>query len=291
MSLAPPVFEGAGTYNNPYKINSASDLNKLRILVNASTAPYSDFGVFYQQTTHIDLSAYSPWSHIGLNSSYPFKGLYNGNGYKISNITVQPSSLDTGLFGFTGNATLQNIVIESGSITSNRWVGGIVGYAANSNIAGCVNKATITSTGGFAGGIVGYFYRSVGSIYLTDCANFGAINANGTTTNQKYGGGIAGTIAGSGFTNILITRLFNAGAVTTNQSNVIYAIHGAGALGYLSSSYFDSDTTLAPTQAGATGIVTANCLGENALNTGNLTNLGKIYWKTTAGYPVPINTK
>lgn len=289
MSLTPPVFEGAGTYNNPYKINSASDLNKLRILVNASTAPYSDLGVFYMQTTHIDLSAYSPWSHIGLNLSHPFKGLYNGNGYKISNITVQPSSLDTGLFGFTGNATLQNIVIESGSITSNRWVGGIVGYAHNTNISGCINKAIITSTGGFAGGIVGYFLRSSGSIYLIDCANFGAVNANGTIAGQKSGGGIAGALAGVAY--ISVSRLFNAGSITTTQNDVIYAIHGSGASGYLTNSYFDSDTTLAPTQAGATGIVTANCLGENALNTGNLTNLGKIYWKTTAGYPVPINTK
>jgi len=289
MSLTLPIFEGAGTYNNPYRINNAKDLNQLRIYVNTGASPYADLGTVYQQTTDIDLSAYSPWSHIGLNSSYPFKGLYNGNGYKISNITVQPSGLDTGLFGSAEKATLQNIIIESGNITSNRWVGGIVGCASNTNISGCINKAIITSTGGFAGGIVGYFIRRSGSIYLIDCANFGAINANGTITNQKYGGGIAGALSGVAY--ISVSRLFNAGSITTTENDVIYAIHGSGASGYLTNSYFDSDTTLAPTQAGATGIVTANCLGENALNAGNLTNLGKIYWKTTAGYPVPINTK
>ena len=75
---------GAGTEADPYQVWTAADLNGVR------DYPSSHF----IQMKHIDLSVYLDWSPIGnvnieeMNYDPAFSGSYDGNGYKISNLTV-----------------------------------------------------------------------------------------------------------------------------------------------------------------------------------------------------------
>lgn len=290
-----PPFNGAGTFSNPYKIDNATQLNQLRIYVNTSIAPYSNAGIYYEQTKAIDLAGYANWTPIGsLALSKAFSGIYNGQGYAISNLTTSGTGT-RGLFGMTIAATLQNIVISSGTVAASGdggWAAGIVAYAINTSISGCSNSASITCTtstsSGLVGGICGYFERGSGALYILDCANYGAINANMTTTNStKYGAGIVAYIAGT-VSYVLTGRLFNSGAVTRSASATINAVANNG---NLVSCYRDSDTSSAAGGTGITDRATANCTGSTALGTGKCTLLGTLNWKTTVGYPVPINTK
>lgn len=64
----------------------------------------------------LDLSNYTNWQPIG-NSSAPFSGQFDGNGFIIKNLTIsRPNELYQGLFGYissTGvitNLTLENAV-------------------------------------------------------------------------------------------------------------------------------------------------------------------------------------
>ena len=61
----------------------------------------------------------------------------------------------------------------------------LVGVAFNTKVTGCYNKASITSTTNNSttgcGGLIGNTYRNAGTMVITDCTNFGVVNANMTS--------------------------------------------------------------------------------------------------------------
>lgn len=84
-------------------------------------------------TADIDLSGIN-WTPIGVYSddtfskyfdqnSHMYSGIFDGNGYVISNLTIDASTsddvnLENGLFGRTNYATLKNIRIKNANISS-----------------------------------------------------------------------------------------------------------------------------------------------------------------------------
>ena len=108
---------GSGTPINPYQVWSANDLNQIRegseLYPNAMTSHYI-------QMEHIDLSGYSSgegWNPIG-TIDIPFKGSYDGNYFKISNLTInRPTGDNQSLFGYCENIWyIKNITIENSNV-------------------------------------------------------------------------------------------------------------------------------------------------------------------------------
>lgn len=154
-----------------------------------------------------------------------FKGTLDGKGHTISNLKA--SSAKTGLFyrdfyGIARNivfknanisgsgdcgvlagvissdtAYVENITVDSCTVTSSGNAGGIAGWA-DCTIKNClVKNSTITSTGSNAGGIVGEGQQNNGKGLIYNC---GSIGNTVTAGAGKYSGKIIGDGLGGGMT-------------------------------------------------------------------------------------------
>ena len=214
------LFEGEGTEQNPYLIQSAEDMWALSYYTKGKS--FTDSNTYFMLTQDIDLSAEN-WvpicssAEVGwVSSANSFKGNFDGNGKTITfvgNYTgdTWAKGLFSGISGYVhdlilkgdittemgrvgslasmalSNARIENITSYVNITAGNNQVGGIIGYIADPGvkITNCVNYGTITGRE-LVGGIVGGSWQNV--VY-TDCVNHGNITA--TTIHV---GGIAGEI-------------------------------------------------------------------------------------------------
>ena len=218
---------GNGTEQNPYLIDSASQLAYLAQSVNSGIM-YTDS--FFMLTADIDLNRI-PWTPIGQNLTNFFIGSFNGNNHEISNLNIvdtvyRSGIVYVGLFGYVLDAHIYNILISenseilvSFSSSSNFYAGGIVGYAYNSKINNCYNKSKVSvfalSSYGFAGGILAY--GAAGS-KIYNSKNSGVIRSS--SSGIAYGGGIYAHSDNSGF---LVLNSYNHGSIFVNASKYAYA--------------------------------------------------------------------
>lgn len=162
------TLKGEGTEENPYLISSLHDFKLFRTLVNQGT----DFETEYvKQTADIDLSSIDNWKPIGVYGKEKyFSGTYDGNGYKISNMTITyDEDKDGGYVGMFGllYGTVVNVTLENCDI-SGLYIGGIASNAAE--YSSIINCTVIGKLNGVkrAGGIVD---NSAGNILncVTEC--------------------------------------------------------------------------------------------------------------------------
>jgi len=92
---------GTGTKADPYLIESPEQLDGVR----------QNLDKHFGQITDIDLSGYSSgegWHPIG-DEENPFTGTFDGDGYKITNLTInRPEKINIGLFGYIDKSTIKN---------------------------------------------------------------------------------------------------------------------------------------------------------------------------------------
>lgn len=200
-----------------YDISNAKQLAGLAQLVNGG----EDFnGATLNLMTDIDLNNIE-WTPIG--GSNRFTGAtFNGNGYTIKNLTVTEDSIFFyGLFGWTENVKLTNVIVEDGNIISN---GGEVGMLVadmigNSNVYQCYTSGTVVFTDGIADAVGGI----VGQIYNDSDGSYASIKESGSsvsiTSNQggQYGG-IIGWISTYDNSLFEITDCYYAGKLTVSNS-------------------------------------------------------------------------
>lgn len=99
----------------------------------------------------IDLSGYN-WDVVGTIAN-PFTGELNGNGHKITNLSLDRDTYDyVGLIGRMQGGKISNLGLENANVLGKMWVGGIVGY----NYGGSVENSYVT------GKVTGY--SDVGAI-------------------------------------------------------------------------------------------------------------------------------
>ena len=184
-----------------YQIATAEQLARMRDMVNNG----SGSTLYYELTADIDLDN-KDWTPIGYGTSHLattlFKGTFDGNGHKVSNVNITTATEGgTGFFGTVYGATVKNLGIENINITvSTGNIGGMVGraigtftncYVKNSTIC---NTTTTTgseySTG--VGGFVGYAWGAV------DATNCYAYNIDITAPPRGKLGGFTGRDEGSG---------------------------------------------------------------------------------------------
>jgi len=157
-------------------------------------------GFTFNLSSDVDMSVFTVWRPIGCED-FPFSGVFNGNGYKISNLCGAGSGL-VGLFGYVSGsgADIKNVaVVDSSWYTTNNNVGGIVGILGGSaTVEICYSECGISGEN-YVGGIVG---KSTGTSYIKNCYNkYGVAGA-------EYVGGIIGSNGGS-----TISTCYNVGAV------------------------------------------------------------------------------
>ena len=132
------------------------------------------------------------WTPIG-NDSNRYTGTFDGGGYTISNLTIDISKDDVGLFDYVGNGgTVKNLNLAGVSISGSSSVGGVAGNNRG-NIQGCMVSGNVSGSDQ-VGGVVGYNYETVEGC----CFVSGSVSGNGDV-GGVVGCNYYGTITGCCF--------------------------------------------------------------------------------------------
>lgn len=208
-----------------------------------------------------------------------FIGKFDGIDYNIFGLTIDNNSKsNTGLFGETNGATINNVTLVGGKITGGNNTGALVGHAINSTITNVVNSAEVNgdiNVGGFIG-------ASTNSI-VENAVNTGSVHSDGGYDNKggtvSSVGGLIGSMTGASQKNSQLTgNSYNLGNVSGNGYNV------GGLVGHAVNSTIGDDTNLvynrldvtgAYNVGGIVGNMTASTV-QNAENSGTVLASGSV---------------
>lgn len=196
-------YGGYGTADNPYtitnwtqlqNINNNSDVfqgGKFFNLVNNLSSSTSDYTTYNSGTG---------WNPIGVDYTNRFIGVFDGRGFTISDLYINRTSDNQGLFGLTDSATtIRNIGLLNVNISGYNNLGGVVGInrgkIENSYTTGTINGI------GRLGGLVGMNYET------------NAIIENSYSKADIIGSEIVGGLIGYNYTNASIKNSYASGTV------------------------------------------------------------------------------
>jgi len=268
---------GDGTENDPYQIESLENL--YWIAADDDVIPDPDqetrWQSHYIQTADIDATdtenwfTGEGWKPIGFNG-ISFSGHYDGGNHIIDQLYINAPELNfVGLFGFTSNATLENIGLTDVSINGDVNVGSLAGRAGITTINNCYSTGQVTAQGNWnVGGLVGRSFVSTVTDSYSECEVNGYLEVGGLigsggnsiincysigdVNGEKYVGGLSGSFSGS------IENSYSTGDVTASDRAY------GGLVGYISvaitvlNSYYDYEEVLVN--------------GENVITIGALDN-------------------
>ena len=164
-------------------IKTAEDLNNIR----------NDLSGKYILMDDIDLSSYENWEAIG-DYGNEFTGIFDGNGYVITNLTINnPDNDYQGLFGRTAaQAEIRNVGLENVNVSGNNYVGGLVGNSSASSdfINNCYVTGTVTGKKSVGGLIGTNKYNAIIDCFSTAVVsgqeNVGGLIGEMDTSSQNY---------------------------------------------------------------------------------------------------------
>ena len=234
--------------------------------------------IYGELKSDIELSSDENWIPIG-SSENPFLGYFSGNNHTVSNLNINATTDNQGLFGVvegTANnvwCTITNLVVE-GNITSSECnVAGIAGKATLTKFENCVNKATVesisTASNVAVAGIAGY----VTNVDMKYCYNAGSITASSGVA------GIAGYETESD--NFYeYAYCINSGIITggTNYSSII-GIANSSLYVYACANYGE----IISTTDNETGCIIGTCMtsGAEITEVSDILSVGPIETKGT----------
>ena len=282
MTTLASVDESKALTSGTYSISTAEELAKLATMTNNGLIGTDTEFVL---ANDIDLQAWCDahaatggWEPIGIyyegtkDYSKTFQGVFDGNGYEITNLVMNPSNNSPypyyyGLFGFVRQATIKNVGISSAEVMCTQYesaMGNIVGYSQNSSIENCYVQDSSVKAYSNAGLIAGNISGSV----LKDCYSSGEATA---TYNRV--GGLAGTFARSS----LIENCFSSASIV--KGYLADGNNAGGLVGYSylgtnvikNSAYIDSSNTanslFVDGNDYSTTVVLTNCYTDNLSKT------------------------
>ncbi len=316
------LFVGEGTIENPYQISTQSLLEIININLAAHYILTNDIdlaGIIYTKAVIApDTSTSSGFQGTA------FTGSFNGNGFKIKNLTINGGANDyIGLFGQIGSGGMvKNLGIEGGDISGRNYIGGLAGSGGtntNCYTTGSVNGAN------YVGGLTG----SDGT--NTNCYTTGSVNGasdvgglvgrnfSSTNTNCYATGSVSGTyyvggLVGNNFfgtntncyANGTVTGASNVGGLTgygSGTNNNCYAtgrVSGTSNVGGLTGSrsgtnnncFWDIETSEQVSIYGGTGITTAQMKDINTFIAAGwdfayeeANGIHDVWYMGTIGYP------
>lgn len=205
-------WEGSGTEEDPYLIQTAEELWGLSYAANASLtyngigASAQTFeGVYFRLTTNIDLNGVD-WEPIGhattASTSNNFKGFFDGNNHIIIGLASADNAPGAnngnnrwkGLFGVVENGMVSNLTVR-GQMSGGIYVGGIISHMINATASNLVAEIHINAGKQYVGGVIGFATDST----LVNVVNYGEVNPynhSSTTANIKMGGVVGQSTGG-----------------------------------------------------------------------------------------------
>lgn len=275
IPLAGAYSGGNGTFEDPYHITTAKDLLDL------GNKP-SDYDKHFILMADIDLASrifkravVAPGNVVGSRrrakysrhdvDGAKFKGLFDGNGHRIINLTMAGHTC-LGLFGaLDTGAVIKNLRLEHVQIESmgGRGVGGLVAWNSGA-VLNCKSSGAVIG-GEFLGGLTGYNDGSISNCYSTSKVtgttksgglvgyNNGAISncyCTGPTTGDTHVGGLVG-ISNYGS----ISNCYSTGQVTGSYMGGLVGITYDTVV---SNCFWDMQTSKCLGSDGGTGLTTVD---------------------------------
>jgi len=218
------TMAGKGYSGNPYQVTSAADLQAIASTINAGNQQTAEF----IQMNDIDMSTVANFTSIG-SDSQSFNGVYDGNGFEISNLTVSVSGNNGGMFGVAEDATIKNLRLENADINvEGDNAGAVLAFGKNRcAIINCHSSGKVKAKNN-AGGLVGFnqvsdFY--IGEANPASAASFIIKSSSSSSVfSETNTGGIAGVAHGSVkdcFFTGYISGLDNTGGIAGKAIKVV----------------------------------------------------------------------
>ncbi len=258
--LVPKYSGGSGTIDNPYRIGKPEDLIEL-----SNTT--GDWGAYFIQIADIafdedetqvdwdgpdlDGDGTAGFSPIG-NDTLSFTGMYDGDGYTISNLFIyRPETDGVGLFGFAGGAgslSVQKLGLIDVDITGGYNVGGLAGRSSGDfTIALCYTTGSVEGVEDSAvGGLVGL---NLNNALITNCYSRASVKGS------SYLGGLVGVSV----SNSKIEDSYSTGLVSvtpTGSGDNVGGLVGLVSSSQVTNSFWDTQTTSQATGNEGTGKTT-----------------------------------
>ncbi|MBW6496744.1 MAG: T9SS type A sorting domain-containing protein, partial [Bacteroidales bacterium] len=275
---------GDGSLENPFLVETAEQLNEIR------NHPI----FYYKQIADIDLGV-APWNEEGGwlaigNDYYPFWGSFDGNGFKISNLTInQPQGGFQGLFGFAVGAQFKEIYIQNANITGHSRVGILCGTIYDSQIENCFSSGEIYLQSNWAGGLTGVAVQtqfsnsysnanihatgySVGG--LTGAIEDNSIIINCYAAGNVFGSRYVGGLAGWADYYIQVTNSYSVGYVGSHFDSG--GLIGDGYDLNTTNSYWNIETSGQDNSYGGTPKTTAELLQQSTYANWNFSGIWSI---------------
>lgn len=216
----------------------------------------------YVLMNDIDMSG-KTFTPIG-DEYIPFLGYFSGNGHTISNLTIESTEDNVGLFGCAMQSYIMDLGIKNAKISGGNNVGGILGRVSDNGpgaIINCYYTGTVNGTGSAVGGICG----NAKDLDISNCYNLASVTGNSNV------GGICGSTASTN-----IRDCYSAGTVAGVQ--ITGGICGAKGTGTIGNCYYNSDFyTEADSTVGVSGLTTVDMTAANSLQK---MNFSSTYWNT-----------
>ncbi|MFT5722556.1 MAG: filamentous hemagglutinin family protein [Motiliproteus sp.] len=205
----------------------------------------------------------------GTSITAPITGFNNssfdGLGHSISNLNINGTVANTGLFSKITNTTIRNLGLVGGTVTGLEGTGALVGEMTGSSISNSYSTATVDGDAG-TGGLVG---SSADSDGIIDSYATGNVESVGAGT-----GGLVGSNSRTTGTHGTITRSFASGNVNGGGAGT-GGLVGSNVTGAISQSFAVGDVTGAARPINARSAAPTNGASVGGLagsNTGALTD-------------------
>jgi len=183
----------------------------------------------YYLTQDIDCTGVD-FDPIGGESWDEFEGLFDGQGYTISNLAIDQEDSGIGLFRVLESAVIRDLTIE-GSVIGDETVGSLAGYAVSVYIENVTVNVDVTGDEGAIGGLFGEVYTEGGlSATISQVRSLGSV----TTEDGDGAGGLIGYL-----------EVYEEGVITVSESYASGDVSGyayvGGLIGEVYSEGYDND--------------------------------------------------
>ena len=208
-SLTEPKKDAEGNYI----VNLASELAWLAAAVNgtlddtrATVDPQTFKGKTFKLTQDINLD-FNEWTPIG-NSTNKFQGTFDGQGHTIANLLITGNNSYVGLFGFTTEGEIKNLVVENAKVSGRLGVGVVAGSPYTSKFNDITVQGHVEVNGmAYVGGVGGRNAYANWNNVTVNVDETSYVNANSVEDGvayRTYVGGVTGFNGegGHSFTNI-----------------------------------------------------------------------------------------
>ena len=234
-SIAEPEFVEE---TNSYVVDTPSELAWFAAFVNDALPAENTPSTFATRAANnaanfvlqadIDLGN-QDWTPIG-TSANPYKGVFDGNGHKISNLVVSGGSeSNKGLFGVTHDGEIKNLTIENACVSGRLNIGVVAGQPYTTKYTNITVKGHVEVNGlAYVGGVGGknaYADWTNVTVNVDKTSYVDAYSIENGTAYRTYVGGVVGFNGEGGHSFKNITSNINVKGSTCDVGGLFGIAH------------------------------------------------------------------